>query len=151
MGQRLRAGGRDRLGNGVDGGCGLGDAGHARGQSVRRLRHGVARGLEPGRDERQPGLIEMLPPRINDGDLRTLQPLDQPVDKRRARSACTDDDDARGRGDARGTRGQADACRDKSAGTQAQKATPGRGKAGRCHIRFLKVHRCAVLLTRKQQ
>jgi hypothetical protein len=36
----------------------------------------------------------MFDPRVDQGDLRALQPVDQAVDQRRARSARADDDDA---------------------------------------------------------
>jgi len=93
--QRLAALGRDGLHLGVDGGDPLGDQRHAGWQPIGGLADDVAGGLEPGGDQRQARLVEVLGARVDQGDLRALQPAHQPVGKGGAGGARADDHDPR--------------------------------------------------------
>lgn len=66
----------------------------------------------------------MLGAGVDDGDLRAIQPVNQSIDKRRARSARADDDDTRLGGQFRRTGRATKTGSSKAGSADPQKAAP---------------------------
>jgi len=89
------AGGRHRPRLGVDLGRGLLDPGDARGQPLAGGRDRIGRGLQPGRDQGEARLVELFAARVDHRDLGAVEPADQPVDQRDPGRTGPDDHDPR--------------------------------------------------------